>query len=164
MIAPFMGGKLTKEITLMIEDTIARYAGQRIDKVIGAGQVFENMRARALEISKPKHLRRLAHEMRCGAIIIPETKGAEGSYAVVFAQLKFSLKLTLKRIQDNSIMWQGAHQASRPNGGLPFGLLSIPVNAIEAGRFSNEGDVLPSMVDDVARQIFASLPNMRIVR
>ena len=83
---------------------------------------------------------------------------------MVFAQLKFSLKLTLKRIQDVSIMWQGAHQASRPNGGLPFGLISIPVNAIEAGRFSNERDVLPSMADDVARPIFASLPNMRIVR
>lgn len=164
MIAPLMAGNMTKEVTLLIEDTIARHAGQRIDKVIGAGQVYENMRTRALDISKPKHLRRLAREMRCGAIIMPETKGAEGSYAVIFAQLKFALKLTLKRIQDDSIMWQGAHQASRSDGGVPFGLLSIPVNAIQAGRFSNDGDILPSMIDDVARRIFASLPNMRIVR
>jgi hypothetical protein len=164
MIAPLMTRNMTKEMTFLIEDSIARHAGQRIDKVIGAGQVYENMRIRALDITKPKHLRRLAHEMRCGTIIMLETKGAEGSYAVIFAQLKFALKLTMKRIQDNSIIWQGYHQASRSDGGLPFGLLSIPVNAIQAGRFSNDGDVLPSIVDDVTRRIFASLPNLRIVR
>jgi hypothetical protein len=63
MITPLMGGKLTKEITLMIEDTIARYAGQRIDKVIGAGQVFENIRARALEIRSQNIF--IAWHMKC---------------------------------------------------------------------------------------------------
>jgi hypothetical protein len=164
MIAPLLAGQMRKEMILLIENTIARHAGQRIEKVIGAGQVYKNMRTRALDISKPKHLRRLARDLRCGAIIMLETTGAEGSYAVVFAQLKFALKVTMKRIKDNLILWQGAHQASRSGGGVPFGLISIPVKAIQAGRFSNDEDVLPSLVDDVARRIFASLPNMRIER
>jgi hypothetical protein len=164
MVAPIMGEGLTESATLMIEAAISRHAAQRVDRVIEAHRVYRKLRAMALDIKNQKHLRRLARSFNCDAIMMPETKGAQGAYAVVFAQVSFGLKLTLTRARDGEVMWRGAHQASRSGGGLPLGLLGIPIIALKAGRFSNDTDVLPSMVDDVTRRIFASLPNMRIVR
>ncbi|MBT3765672.1 MAG: hypothetical protein HOB79_18070 [Rhodospirillaceae bacterium] len=164
MVAPIMGKGMTEAATLMIEAAISRHASQRVDRVIEAHRAYRKLRAMALDIKNQKHLRRLARSFNCDAIMTPETKGAQGAYAVVFAQVSFGLKLTLTRASDGEVMWRGAHQASRSGGGVPLGLLGIPIIALKAGRFSSDTDVLPSMVDDVTRRIFASLPNMRIVR
>lgn len=164
MMVPLMGGGINEASTLLIEGAISRHAAQRVDRVIDAHRVYRKLRAMALDIKNQKHLRRLARSFQCDAILMPETDGAQGAYAVVFAQVSFALKLTLTRAGDGEVMWRASHQASRSGGGLPFGLLSIPLTAIKAGRFSSDTEVFPSMVDDVTRRIFASLPNMRIVR
>jgi hypothetical protein len=164
MVAPIMVEGMTEAATLMIEGAIIRHAAQRVDRVIEAHRVYKKLRAMALDIKNQKHLRHLARSFNCDAIMMPETKGAQGAYAVVFAQVSFGLKLTLTRARDGEVMWRGSHQASRSGGGLPLGLLGIPIIAFKAGRFSSDADVLPSMVDDVTRRIFASLPNIRIIK
>ena len=32
---------------------------------------------------------------------------------------------------------------------------------VTAGAFRQDGDIIPSMVDDVARRLFATFPNLR---
>ena len=53
---------------------------------------------------------------------------------------------------------QAAHTAQRSDGGVPLSLIGAPVSAFRAARFNQDSDVLPSMVDDALRRIFASLP------
>ena len=58
-------------------------------------------------------------------------------------------------------LWRAAHQASRSEGTLPLSPMSVPIGAFSAGRFHGDADVFPSMADDVARRIVASLPDTR---
>jgi hypothetical protein len=37
-------------------------------------------------------------------------------------------------------------------------LIGAPVSAFRATRFNQDSDILPSMIDDVLRRMFASLP------
>ena len=42
--------------------------------------------------------------------------------------------------------------------GLGAMFIGAPVSAFRAARYNQDSDILPSMIDDVLRRMFASLP------
>ena len=58
-------------------------------------------------------------------------------------------------------LWKASHVARRSDGSLPLTPISAPIAIYEAGRFSNDQDILPSMIDDTLRRLVISLPDIR---
>ena len=68
------------------------------------------------------------------------------------------LELTLKRIGKKDILWQARHTASRGDGGLPLSPIGLVLDTFRAGRFMGDRDMLASMIHDVVRRLFITLP------
>ena len=63
------------------------------------------------------------------------------------------------RSSDDVTLWKARHTASRSDGGLPLSPFSAPLSAFQAASLAGDDDVTPSMVEDVVRRLFATLPN-----
>jgi hypothetical protein len=145
----------------MVELSLARHLGQRIDRVIGPGERRKAERELALNTRNHKDRRYLAERERCPAYLAWRVTTAEDSHFLVWSQKQFGLEVTLARADDDTILWQAAHSTSRSDGGLPLSLLTLPVAAAEAIMFSQDADQLPSMIDDVVRRLMVTLPDVR---
>ena len=147
-----------------IENAIGRQLSTRIDRVIVPGARDRIVRRIAVDPATADGRRRLADSTRCDTVIEAETAGIETTYALVWAEARFGLTVRMLRARDGALLWRASHTAQRSEGSLPLSLFSIPIGAFQAGKFKNDQDVFPSMVEDVARRIMASLPDMRGMR
>ncbi len=138
-----------------LEDAVARHLAHRVGRVVPAGRVGHERRRRAL---RPDDLKRLGRALRCDAAMQIKTPGFQRTFALVWAQARLGLTLQLRATRNGEALWWGRHAAERSEGGLPMGLLSLPIEAFSASRFAEDADVLPSMADDVARRVMESLP------
>ena len=86
---------------------------------------------------------------------------ATTDYAVVFSQRHFGIEVALSQSDGGTVLWQAAHVARRAEGGLPLSLVSVPLAAFAAIRFNHDDDIVASMVDDVVRRLFVTLPDLR---
>ncbi len=145
----------------MVERAVARHLANRFDRVIGPDRRDRRLRALALDLSTASGRRSFAKATRCEAVVDAVTGGFETTFLLVWAQAKFGLTLTLARAADDIQLWRASHTASRSEGTLPTSPFSLPVGAFSAGRFHGDGEIFPSMVDDVARRLMASLPDTR---
>lgn len=144
-----------------IENAIGRQLSTRIDRVIVPDARDRIARRIAVDPANPDGRRRLADSARCDTVVEAQTDGLESTYALVWAEARFGLTVRMSRARDGVTLWRASHQAQRSEGSLPLSLFSIPIGAFSAGKFKNDQDVFPSMVEDVARRIMASLPDMR---
>jgi len=144
-----------------IDDAVARHLGGYLDKVIGARRVRAQARQRALAPGRADDRRRLGRALRCDSYMEVATDGVDSVYAVVWTNISVGLRLTLKRVRDDQVLWRGAHTAERSDGGLPISFLGAGAGMFSAGRLAQDRDAVPSMIDDNLRRTFASLPDMR---
>lgn len=144
-----------------VEAAVARHLGHRLDRVIGPDRREAMARDLAVDLRTPEGRRRFAALARCDSTALIETAGPESTFALVWAQARLALTVKLVRSSDGAELWRASHEARRSEGSLPLSLVGIPVGAFQAGRFQSDADVFPSMADDVARRIMASLPDTR---
>lgn len=144
----------------VIADAVSRHLVARFDRVIGPKDVARMKRRQAIaDGDHPTFTRRT----RCEAVMEIVTPGLEETYALVFAYAKLPLELRLKQGKDGALLWWGRHEVERADGGLPFDLISLPVELITAGLFARDAeDRLRSMADDGARRVLMSLPSLRM--
>ena len=157
MVLPMDRKRAGAEAARVVEDAVARHLAYRFKKVVPAHKVVRQQRKRAI---RPDDLKRLGRALRCGTAMEIKTPGFQRTYAFVWAQARLPLALQLRATRNGEALWWGRHAAERSEGGLPLGLLSLPLEAFSAGRFANDVDVLPSMADDAARRVMESLPGV----
>ena len=155
LVAPAAPDSPLSEI---IERALARHLSEKVSRVIGPAERRRAERELALDLSDARDRRHFASASGCGAILEWTVLAAEDDYAVVFSQRRFGMEVALTRPGDGAKLWQAAHVARRADGGLPLSLVSVPLAAFEATRFHQDEDIVASMVEDVARRLFVTLP------
>ncbi len=160
-ILPSQGEAAKSRPGRMIEEAAARQLSFRIERVIGPDHRDRLTRELAIDPTTPKGRMRFAQATGCDTAVEIVTNGLETTFVVVWAQAKLHLAMRLVRARDGKELWRAAHVASRSEGTIPLSPVSFPIGAFSAGRFHGDDDVFPSMADDVARRIVASLPDTR---
>ena len=117
-------------------------------------------RQMAVDLDTASGRRRFGILARCDTAVDISSKGFETTFVLVWAQARLSLSARLFRLRDDVELWHGTHAANRSEGSIPLSPISIPVSAFSAGKFHSDQDVFPSMADDAARRLLASLPDV----
>lgn len=155
------GGKAPPAIARLAGPALARYLGGRIPRVIGPVERRRLEKQHGVDLNREGDRRHFARASGCRSYLRWRVFAAEDNYFLVWSQRRIGIQASLHRIADDGILWQAAHAGRRSDGSLPLSVFSVPFAAFEATNFKGDGDVLPSMVDDVVRRLMVTLPDLR---
>jgi len=155
------GGKVPPAIARLAGPALARYLGGRIPRVIGPAERRRLEKHHRVEFNHEGDRRHFAKATGCETYLSWRVFAAEDNYFLVWSQRRIGIEAALYRAADDGLLWQAAHIGRRSDGSLPLSSFSVPFAAFEATNFKGDGDVLPSMVDDVVRRLMVTLPDLR---
>ena len=146
----------------MVDEAVERFLAVRFDRVV-AGAVRDRMARRlALDLRDPRDLGVLADQAHCNHALEMKVGGGALAYAVVWAERRVTLALSLKRIGGGAeILWSANAAGARGDGGLPVSPLGVLSALFRAGRVVGDKHQARSLLDDVLREMMASLPDVR---
>ena len=148
----------------LVEPALARHLGGKFPRVIGSVERRRAERRLALNLEVGADRVRFARQTVCNGFVRWKVLEAADEYFFVWSQRRIGLEVAIFRGGDEKLLWRASHTGSRSDGSLPLSPLSLPFAAFEAARFNGDDDVLPSMIDDVARRIVVTLPDVRYPR
>lgn len=147
-------------IAALVEAALARHLSQKVPRVVGPRMRDRFARQNAFDLDDGEDRRRFARQANCPAYLTWRLLHRGDDYAIVWAQRRIGLTLRLTRARDDTPLWRASHTALRWDGGLPLSPLSAAFAAAEAARLHQDQDVLPSLIDDVLRRMFVTLPEL----
>ena len=159
VVAPAPHGE-DSPLAEIIERALARHLSERFGRVIGPAERRRIERELAFDLSAVGDRRHFAQGSGCRVFLDWTVLAATEDYAVVFSQRRFGMEITLSQPGAGAPLWQAAHLTRRAEGGLPLSLVSVPLAAFEATRFHRDHDIVASMVEDVVRRLFVTLPDL----
>ena len=139
-----------------VEAAAARHLGGKVPRVIGPLRRARAVRRLALDLNHAGDRRRFAELEKCDVFLRWRMTGSSNDYFLVWSRRDFGLDVEMIR-EANQTLWKASHVATRSDGNLPLSVLTAPIAMYEAGRFSTDQDILPSMIDDTLRRLVASL-------
>ena len=146
----------------VLADKVARaitvHLGSKMDRVIGPARRDQILRKQNLDLDHAGDARTFAWKTRCRAILSWRLTGASETFLLAWGARRVGLELTLKRIGRQDILWRASHAARRSGGGLPLSPVGLVVDTVRAGQFMGDRDILTSMIHDVVRRLFTTLP------
>ncbi len=161
MVLPLSGEGLDIAAARVVEGALARHLGARVDRVVGPAARQRAERDLALDAADPGDLKRLARALRCDTVVEAASVETGTDFALIWAQSRLGLALSMRRAGDGTLLWRARHVAERADGGVPLSPLGLVGGAFRAGRLINDADRFPSMADDAARRALATLPDLR---
>jgi hypothetical protein len=164
IVMPIQWPDADPRLVRQVEEALGRHLMTKVDRVIGPVARDRAARQRVYDLGDADQRRRLARALRCDTVVEGETRDAQTTFALVWAQTRFGLAVSLESAGDGRPLWRASHTAERSAGGLPLSLTDVPKGAYSAGRLMKDREVFPSMVDDVVRRVMASLPDTRSLR
>jgi hypothetical protein len=141
-----------------VAQAVTIHLGAKFDRVIGAGQLQRLLAKQRLDLDHPGDARAFAWKTRCRAVLTWKLTSASETFLLAFGARNIGLALTLKRFGKDDILWQARHTTSRTGGGLPLSPIGLVLDTVRAGQFMDDRDMLPSMIHDVVRRLFTTLP------
>ncbi len=161
VVMPFLNEGEPLAESPIVEDSLERHLVTRVGKVIGRFRREAMTRDLAVDIAHEKDRKVFARSARCGFGLEAVPWRTGNTYAVFWSQERVGMDMRLVRLNDGAVVWRGRHVSARSEGGLPTSFFSAPVTLFSANRFASDDDVAPSMIDDVARRVLATLPDTR---
>jgi hypothetical protein len=146
------------DLSEVVEAALVRHLSTKIPRVLGRAQRRRVTRDLALLLHDPGDRAEYARQTSCRTFAEWALVEATSTFALVWSQQRLGLEVRLVHAGDEAPLWRAAHTASRSDGGVPLSFIGAPVSAFRAARFNQDSDILPSMIDDVLRRMFASLP------
>jgi hypothetical protein len=138
---------------------IATHLGGRIERVIGPLKRDRLLSRHRLDLDHPADAATFAWKTRCRAVLEWQLTAASETYLLAYGSRRIGLKLTLRRINGDKMLWQAHHTTSRGGGGLPLSPVGLVLDTVRAGQFMGDRDILSSMIHDVVRRLFTTLPH-----
>ena len=154
-------GDVSRELASMAEASVARQLTGKVARVIGPQERLERVRKLAVDLGTESDRRYFARTERCRFVVKIAVVELGNVYLLVWSERRIGLSLELVRVEEGETLWRAHHTARRGDGGLPLSPVSVAMSAFEAGSFQADDDVLPSLLDDVLRRMFVTLPDFR---
>ena len=142
--------------------TASRHLSGYVNRVIGILERQSIEHNLVLDATNINDRKLLSRKTKCKYYLQVTAELYNDTYAVIWAQKSIGLKLTLHGIDDTTILWTAYHQANRGDGGIPLSLISFGMAVFNAGKTASDKEILPSILDDVFRRIYRTLPDTRI--
>ena len=143
-----------------IEGAISRQLSGRIGRVMYPRERRHLVRTMAVDLRHRLDARQFATAANCPALLRWSILNIGNNYTPVWSQKRLSIQTELIRAQDGTILWRAAATVARSSGDPPLSLLSLPFAAYKTARFQADQDAVASMIDDLARRLLASLPDV----
>lgn len=137
---------------------LARHLGQKVDRVIFPRKRRALEKRLGLDLSNATDRQRFASQTRCRFYAVGQLYDVGDDYAGVFARKYVGVRVDLKRISDDALLWQAAHTVWRVDGGVPLSPIGAISGLASATLFKNDQEILPSLLDDVMRRLVRTLP------
>ncbi len=144
-----------------IAAALARQLSSRVARVIHPRERRRLVRDMAVELHHPADARHFAAAVDCPALLRWQVLDASHDNALVWSQKHLSLGAEIIRARDGALLWQATATASRSSGDPPLSLFSLPIAILQVAEFQDNDDTVASMLDDLARRMLASLPDLR---
>jgi len=141
-----------------VEQAITVHLGGKLDRVIGPARRDRILRKQNLDLDHAGDARTFAWKTRCRAILSWRLTGASETFLLAWGGRRIGLELSLKRIGKQDMLWRASHATRRSGGGLPLSPVGLVMDTLRAGQFMGDRDMLASMVHDVVRRLFTTLP------
>ena len=147
-------------LTQIVEPVLQRHLTTRFAKVMNSEQVWNFTGENGLVLDNPEDWRRFGEAAECNAVLRWAAPEATNEFAVVWARQRLVLQIELIRTENGRRLWVAEGVTERNDGGLPFTPVGAVIGVVRASNMQADDQVLPSMVYDVLRQAFATLPPM----
>ncbi|MFP6748397.1 MAG: hypothetical protein VCD66_12460 [Alphaproteobacteria bacterium] len=144
-----------------IAAALARRLSGRVARVIHPAERRRLERALAVDLAHPADARHFAAVTQCPAFLRWRIIGAGRDNVLIWAQKHIQLGAEIIRARDGTLLWRARSEASRNSGDVPLSLFSLPLAVLRAAAFQTDDDTVASMLDDLARRILSSLPDLR---
>lgn len=144
-----------------IAAALARQLSGRFARVIHPHERRRLARAMAVDLDHPGDVRQFAASTKCPALLRWQVLNEGNDNAIVWSQKYLSIAAEITRARDGALLWQANAVASRNSGDPPLSLFSLPIAVLRAAAFQGDADTVASMLDDLARRLLASLPDLR---
>ena len=145
----------------VLESALERHLAVKVRRVVFARKVRETARRMALDLDEPGDLHHLADAVTCEAILTWRVIDAGDIFLGVWSERHLHLEVILADAVDAAPLWRARHAGRRADGGLPLLPLTVPVIVADAARHHGDGDLNASLIDDVTRRLFSTLPSLR---
>jgi hypothetical protein len=144
-----------------IAAALARRLSALVARVIHPAERRRLERALAVDLAHPADARHFAAATQCPAFLRWRIVGAGRDNVLVWSQKHIRLCAEIIRASDGALLWRAQAKASRNSGDVPLSVLSLPLAVLRAAAFQTDEDAVASMLDDLARRLLASLPDLR---
>jgi hypothetical protein len=81
-------------------------------------------------------------------------------YSVFWSRRQVGVELRLAAVESDQTVWSARHVDSRNEASVPLDPVSLVVSVVRTQDFASDRDILPSMIDDVMRHLFATFPDL----
>jgi hypothetical protein len=159
-VAIHSSGDAHPTLVRVVEPALERHLAPLFGHVMDGNQVWEFTGAYGLNLDDPEDWQRFGEAADCNTIVRWAAPEATSEFAGIWARQRLVLQIELVRASDGRSLWMATSATERSDGGLPFTPVAAIVGAVRASNLQANSQILPSMVDDVLRQAFATLPPM----
>lgn len=145
-----------------VDAAVERFLAVRFDHVLAGAHRDRMARHLAVDLANPADLAVFARRMQCRHVLRVSVRGGGLSYAVIWAQRRIGLEISLYRVgAPDQPLWWGRRDGVKGDGDLPLSPLSVAGAMWRAARVAGDVEQGVSLLDDVLRRMLASLPDVR---
>ena len=159
IVMPFKKSEAKHYLAQWVENALARRLSGKFDRVIGPKERDRIARYTALDIDQD--IQSLSQKVGCRYLLRARPWGGQGVHVMFWSQVRAGMEVELVTIDGSEVLWRARHVAKRSDGGIPFSPFSAIANIYYANRLSSDQEEVRSLIEDAARRIIDTLPDMR---
>ena len=144
-----------------VEGALARQLYGRIDRVLHPRERLRQVRTLAVDLRHQPDARYFATITNCSTMLRWSILDIGNDYTPVWSKKRLTIQAELVRAKDGIVLWRAAATAVRTSGDPPLSVISLPLAAYKTAQFQGNQDTVASMIDDLARRLIESLPDVR---
>ncbi|HEY1719878.1 MAG TPA: tetratricopeptide repeat protein [Magnetospirillaceae bacterium] len=118
-------------------------------------------RVREVPLADVDRLSADPESLHCAAVIDGKITHYGTTFLGIVSQVDVGAELTMRRVSDGTVIWEGKHIASSIDGGVPIDPLSAAAGVIVA-LTNIRGEQTARLTDDLARRLVSTIPPMTL--
>ena len=145
----------------LMEGALSRQLSGRIGRVIHPRERRHLVRIMAFDLHDRLGTQKFSNAVKCPTYLRWSVRKMGNNYTPIWSEKFIMVQAELIRAQDDETLWQAVATANRSSGDPPLSFFSLPLAIYNTAQFQNSQDTVASMIDDLARRLMVSLPDVR---
>jgi hypothetical protein len=143
----------------IVEEALSRHLSRKLGRVVDSSDRAIVAQRAALDLVHKSDVQALAQLTNCSTYIRSRVIGSGKTNLLVWSQVQVGIEVAMVRATDEDVQWRARHMAQRSDGGVPLTPIGAIVDTYSSIKFSSDGEIIESIIDDTIRRIVRSLTN-----